>query len=316
MAGLRGQEQLVAVKAEGTYGTYASPGASDVIKCKIPDYSPEVAFTPQEVITGIEIDEPAEPGIAKQSFSVETQMIGPGAAGLTAGTAPRWTRLAASCGFAIADNHPTNFTMTPAQLSTVGGVSILRNIGSANLYTGKGCRGSMKMSGKVGQAIMLTFAMRSLWNDPGAAAFPASPSFESVVAPRLLGATFAWGGYAAVLKSFDLDFGVELEDDESGAAADGVAGFEPGKWAPKISMVVRDTTTAERNWIKKMKDGDTAAVSLVIGSAVGNTHTITMPRVSKTSAKPTSDLLAKMQIEGTLHPSVAGLRDFFSHVMT
>lgn len=316
MAGLRGQEQLVAIKAEGTYGTYTSPGAADVLKCKIPDYTPEVAFTPQEVVTGIEIDEPAEPGIAKKTFSMETQMIGPGSAGLTAGTAPRWTRLAAACGFALADNHPTNFTLTPAQLSTVGGVSVLRNVGNANLYPGRGCRGSMKMSGKVGQAVMLSFAMRSLWTDPSTATFPASPSFETVVAPKLMGATFTWGGYAAVLKSFDLDFGLEIEDDESAAAIGGLAGFEPAKWAPKISMVVRDTAIADRNWIKKMKDGEVAAVSLVIGSAAGNTHTITMPRVSKTSAKPTSDLLAKMQIEGTLHPSAPGLRDFYSHVMT
>lgn len=142
----------------------------------------------------------------------------------------------------------------------------------------RGCRGTVKFSGKVGEAVFAEFDFTGVY-DGAATLAMITPTFESQVPPVLLNAAMTIDAYAAVLESFSIDMGNKIELRPSVNTPDGflsalfVDRNPTGKIDPEMVLA------ATYDFFTKWTTGAVAALNIgPISNGNYNKFTITAPK--------------------------------------
>lgn len=148
----------------------------------------------------------------------------------------------------------------------------------------RGCRGSVKFSGKLGEPVFAEFSFEGVYTEVIDGAMIA-PTFEATVPPVVLGNTLTLDAYAPVAESLSIDLGNTLTLRSSMSATDGYYSALITDRKPTGQMDPEMVTVAAHDFFGKWKSGATAALTFgPIGPVDGyNKFTLSAPKVVYTS---------------------------------
>lgn len=264
---------VVLAKTEATYGTDAAPTASaNAILCEKLSYKPAgLKMAKRESIK-------ATIGALQQIYAgsllevtMDVELKGSG----TAGTAPEMDPLLLACSMASTVVASTSVTYAPASSSQPSATIYIYEDGS--LYKLTGCRGTFKLTAKVGEVPMLSFTMTGHVAGPTDSAL-VSGSYLSTVPPAFVDAPFSIGGYAGIIETLELDIGNKVEMPPDVQATDGYGEIIVGSRDVKGKIDPQATLVATADFWGQFKGGTTMALdSGVVGATAGNQWQLQAP---------------------------------------
>jgi len=267
---------LIAAKAESTYNTDSSPGATDVVR---------VENLEVNLAEGARMHErPALRGTLGQLKHVYGgALVGinfdvPVAGSGTAGTAPEFGDLLKAAGMSETVVADTSVTYEPASSDHDSATIYFYEDGT--LYKATGCRGNVSFNGEAGKYGVLSFSMIGHVTGPTDASL-ISGTFSTVVPPIIESATFTIDSYAATIAALTFDLQNQVVMPPSVNAADSYAAIRIasrdviGSINPEMELV------ATEDFIGNWRSGAAMALSIgTIGGTAGNQWDLTMPAVS------------------------------------
>lgn len=290
-------------KIESPYGT-ATPDAGDAILIEsggLP-FSIKADNHPRKVVRTSPIQEPHVIGARAWAISFQTELKNGG----TAGTPTTFGELIQAAGFLETDNGTTDETYTP--LITNGKSVTLWYYENGQKYTASGVRfGSMKISAKVAERVMVAFEGMGLYAAPADVAIIASPTPDTTEPPVFLGGTFTFNAFAATVRAFELEVSTGLAERRSFSAATGYAGFQHTAFEFKGKVTCEAELVADQPWIANYIAADNAVLDMTIGSTAGNKIDIDGPRCRVESVAFGDDNgIRTVEIGFTMHDSAPG----------
>ena len=147
------------------------------------------------------------------------------------------------------------------------------------IKTARGCRGSVKISGKVGEPVFAEFSFDGVFDSVIDGAM-ISPTFESSVPPILMGTVLSLDAITTlVAESFGIDMGNSLQLRGSMSAADGYLSCLLTDRKPTFSIDPEMTTVAVYDFIGKWKAATVAALTIgPVGTVDYNRFTLSAPK--------------------------------------
>lgn len=265
--------QVILAKVETTYNTDAAPtAASDAVLVSKLSYKPAgLKMAKREAIK-------ATLGTLQQVYAgmlieatIDVEMRGSG----TAGTAPEIDALLQCCGLASTVVAATSVTYAPASSNQASSTIYIYEDGS--LFKITGARGTFKLAAKVGELPMLTFTVTGHLTAPTDVALPTA-SYETTVPPAFVDAPFSVGAYGALIETFDMDMGNQVEMPPEVSAADGYGEVIIGLRDVKGTMDPNATLVATNDFWGQFQAGTTMALDTgVVGTSAGNQWELKMP---------------------------------------
>jgi hypothetical protein len=220
------------------------------------------------------------PGMALAHINFKAELMGRSAA-FAAGNLPYVSPYFRACGFAeTLDVTPGSEKVTykPASSGFPSYTIGLYTDGVIKILSG--ARGAVKFSGSNGEQIFAEFDFIGAYNAAADGAMVV-PTFPSFLPPLLKSSLFSVGGFAPVLKSFEIDMGNKLAPREDLNSASGYKSFmitdrDPrGKFDPEMELV------ATHDWYGRWKAGTTGALNIgAIGATQYNKIKITAPKLA------------------------------------
>jgi len=296
----------------GGYGVDASPAAADAIfLLSPPKFKPNHTSNQVDGITGSASTKTPVGGGTHWDISLEWANKGSGSPGV----APEFGPLLQSCGMKETVVASTSVAYTPdlAQKKS----STLYFYTDGLLYKALGFRGKSSFQGDAGAFGKWSVTGKAIFVAPADAALVASPVFDSTKPVPIVGQTFTFDTYAAILRSFGFDTGVDFNAIPAVGPTYGVSSIEQGKFNVTGSMTVEHTLVAARAWETNLADDDAGgSLSYQMGATAGNITTITAPAVKITDLDKQAnggilDLLATFKMSES-----ASLRDDFTVTYT
>ncbi len=271
-------EKLLLAKIEATYGVDAAPVAINAILAK------DVELTPLEA-------EALERGLVKPylgadesiisgehvliSFKIEYQASG------TAGTAPAWSSLMRSCGFAETITAGTSVEYDLAA-SNYESATLYFNMGK-NLHAMKGARGNVKVSLEKGIPY-LEFNFIGLWVDPTEVS-PVTPVWSTWQKPTPTGvgrtSGFIINGFAGKPYKLSLDVGQDVKFIETLTTQS--VDINQRKANGSVSIEAPDLSV--KDFFSDAKNSVTGALAIQHGQVPGLICKIDCPKVQVASPK-------------------------------
>ncbi len=145
----------------------------------------------------------------------------------------------------------------------------------------RGCRGTYKISGKVGEPVYIDFTFTGVYDSTVDSAL-VSPTFEATVPPVLMGSTLSLDSVTTlVAESFGIDIGNSINLRNSIGAADGYLSALLTSRKPTGSLNPEDLLVAGYDFLSKWKSGNQAALTIgPVAPATGdyNKFTISAPK--------------------------------------
>lgn len=266
---------VVLAKTEATYNTDATPtAASNAILCEKLSYKPaglKMAKRDSIKATIGSLQQIYAGSLLEVSMDVELKGSG------TAGTAPEMDPLLLSCSMASTVVASSSVTYAPASTSQPSATIYIYEDGS--LYKITGCRGTAKLSAKVGEVPMISFTMTGHVSGPTDSALP-SGTYVSTVPPAFIDAPFSVGSYAAIIASLDLDVGNQVEMPPEVQAADGYGEIIIGSRDVKGQIDPQATLVSVADFWGQFKSGTTMALDTgVVGATAGNKWQLNAPAI-------------------------------------
>lgn len=143
----------------------------------------------------------------------------------------------------------------------------------------KGARGTVKFSGKVGEPFYADFDFLGVWDGAVDGALLA-PTYEGTIPPLFLGASFSVAAYAAVVASFDVDFGNKLAARPDVSTVTGVKSIVLTERDPRGKFDPEMATIAGHDFIGRWTAGTPGALICgPVGAVQYNKFTITAPKL-------------------------------------
>jgi hypothetical protein len=278
------QVGIVLVKDEGAnYGVDAAPAAANAIKLLArPTFDLNLQSTERGKLTGgASTGEPII-GAAYWDIVLEFELKGSG----TAGTAPEIDPLLESAGLLGANSPGASETYTPSITSDKS--CTIWWYADGLIYKATGCRGNLTIAGEAGGNIKCTWTGKGLYAVPIAGALVSSPVYQATEGRPLVGATFTYGSYSAVLRAFSIDCGIGVTALPAISSANGISSVELDRFNVTGSMTIGHVLVAARAVENLAVAGASVAFSLALGSA-GNIVTITSAALRKTAVKKASN---------------------------
>lgn len=143
-----------------------------------------------------------------------------------------------------------------------------------------GAMGNLEMNATSGNPVEMSFNFTGKLLETKTLSFP-SPTFPSVVPPRFAGATLTIGGTSYKMSTVGLNLNATVTMREDPAANDDAERSGDGTGYHGAQIVNIDPVftfdpeaSVSKNWIEDALDGDTAALSMVVGDDSNNTMTI------------------------------------------
>lgn len=274
------RRRAIAAKIEGVEGTMEAITVADGgVLAVDPKFEADIKmYERNNVMLGTLSNMQPLPGQQAGSISFNVELKGAGEA-YAANKLPDVSKFIRACGFAETIDITAGaekVTYLPASTGIPSITIWLYEDGMVRkLY---GCRGTVSLSGKIGEPVFAQFKFTGVYGGTDVAAMIA-PTFSSVVPPTVLGANLTIDAYAAICETFSIDMGNEIQLRPSISAAKGylsalMTGRKPtGKLDPE--MVLPTTYDFMGKWIA----GTTAALSIgPVGTANYNRFNLTAPK--------------------------------------
>ncbi len=295
------RKKVLLAKIETTYGTDATPAATDAILTKNLSITPYDGNTVQRDIDrptlGNDISINVAPNI-KVSFDVE--LAGSG----TAGTAPGWGSLLRACGFSETINAATDVVYTP--VSTGYEAATMHYEQDGQLHKVLGARGTVSFELSAGGLPVMKFNFTGLYQKPVAGSVVADLSAFQIPVPvtKANTPTYIIHGYDAIATSLTLDMA-------NNVIHRNVIGEEMVKItdrAPKGQLTIDAPTLAEKDMfalVESHRGVTTGAIQVVHGVTAGNIVQIDAPKTQLQTISPTDlDGVFGYQIDVSYMPDV------------
>lgn len=156
-----------------------------------------------------------------------------------------------------------------------------------------GCRGTFKMTHKVGEPVMFEWEFTGAWTgttDEAASSLGTIP-YQEIDPAAWRNVSFLAGTYAAVIESLTVDAGNDLVPRPSANAATGIASvLLPGR-APTAEIDPEMVLVAEHDFLGRLRAGTVGRLVYGFGSGTGQRLTFGAPRAQYSSV----DLQARLQ---------------------
>ena len=179
------------------------------------------------------------------------------------------------------------YTDAAGTLSPTTGPTATYTIGlwrSGRRKTISGAMGTGVIRAVAGEPCYLDMTYRGV-AQPNTTETPFSPTFDTVVPPRVGATTFTIGGSTYRVPEVRIDMGnnLILRQDVTGVdSASEPTGYRAAyitKRAPTVTVAAEALPFTTKDWYDIYRDGTTAALSLIIGGTVNNTWTIAAPKL-------------------------------------
>jgi hypothetical protein len=276
MAEIRTRRTVLAAKVEVTVGTAETLSAAESLllvydakfDASIPMFDRrlmDASISPFTPIPGTQM--------AKLTFKVEIKGSG------TAGTAPALGLFLKACGMGETLVAVTSATYAP--ISTAYPSLTIAMYRDGLKKSIRGARGTCKVTGKVGEPMMLEFEIQGVYNGVTDVAI-LTPTVETTLPPALLSASFTMHSFAAKVSNVNFDLGNTLTMREDISKAEGFFACLVTSRDPKGSMDPEEELVATHDFYGRWKAGTTGALSMVVGAVAGNICTIAAPKVAYT----------------------------------
>lgn len=220
------------------------------------------------------------PGQKMGKLSFTAEMKGAGAA-YSATVKPAIGKFLRACGFAetiVATAGTESATYLPASTGVPSLTMAMYDDGL--IKTIVGARGTVKIDGKIGEAVIVSFDFQGLYSETVAGAM-LTPTLEATVPPILLNAGLTIGGDAAICESFGVDMGNTITMRSSLNAVNGYisAALTDRKPTAKLDPEMEVTSDAYVNWLA----GTPVALNVgPLGTADYNKFQIAAPKMVTT----------------------------------
>ena len=302
------RKRLIAIEEETTYGTDASPGATDVVLVR------DLNITPQSSdVVGRNLIRPYL-GASQQllantrvecTFSVE--LVGSG----TAGTAPQYGKALKACGLDENTVADTSVTYEPKS-SNFDSITIHYFIDGVR-HRMTGCRGSVSITASVGEIPSLDFTFTGIYVAPDDSAI-LTPTYANQDDPLLFKngntSSFQLLSYAGSLQSFSFDLGNTTTYRELVGGSKEVLITDR---ASTGSVSIEAVTTGTQDYFAAAVDDDSALGNLQFthGNVAGNIVQFTSSKVDIGDVSyGDSDGIAMLEIPYTCVPDSAAGGEF------
>ena len=243
----------LAAKIEATYGTDSTPGpTTDAVRVSERVWS---SINISHAFENLRPDAasgslfelfPAEPGGRVVELEIAWDARGAGAAYASGTTYPEASPLFRSCGLDEAfDATPGDETVTYTPLDTGHESCTIYAYAGSMLFKIVGCRGNLVWPVTAGQLGVMRFRMRGIMESaPSNLALPAF-TYQAVVPEPAAGLGMSVDGtWSPDLISAELDLGANVQQLDSGNAAEGVGEFAISGFAPRYRLQARTPSGA------------------------------------------------------------------------
>jgi len=271
-------------KIESSYQTDAAPvPGTDAILVENPKWSN----------TGLSmIDRPAvRPSLAALqqvyggrlvNLTCDVEVKGSG----TAGTAPEIGALYRMCGMGETIVPATSVTYAPVSdpASHESGTIYIYEDGKLIKLTG--CRGDFDHKFESGKKIVSSFTITGHVSAQTDVALP-SPTLDTTLPIPFNAASFAIGGYSAVISKIDFGMGWKVATPPSVNSADGFGEIMLTERDVNGNIDPQDTLVATKDWLGEFTAGTLMAMATgTLGSTAGNRVAFSWPQVYYRDASP------------------------------
>ena len=158
-----------------------------------------------------------------------------------------------------------------------------------------GAAGNLEMAFTAGNPVALNWTFNGKFLEDNTSYTLPSPTFPTVQPPRFASATLTIGGTAYKISQATLNLNCEVAMREDATSDDDATRSNDGTGYHAACVVNMDPTLTidpeaqtSKSWVQDMLDGDTAALSIVVGSDSNNTMTLSAAAVQVNEA-PSQD---------------------------
>lgn len=298
----------LAVKAETTKGTKNLPavdGTESLFRIFDPQWTAEPRFFDRKTASKTLSRYPHLVGqnVAQFSFSIELRK------NATTNNSDPWHDLLKACGFAFASGVWTLTTDSSAH-STLTLVVWAGSNGATSWRRGlRGCAGSCKLRGKVGEPMMADFVFMGSYDaadsDLLSQMDPLNTITHSTAIPGIFNAvsSMTWGSNADIkFSSFEVDFGQTVSERQDAVATNGISHFAVTDRDVTITLDPEVPLTSAENWYSKMSLGTEVSLAL--------THTQAATASPSVAAATFAFSFPKCQITGLTEGDRNGIKTF------
>ena len=145
------------------------------------------------------------------------------------------------------------------------------------LHKAVGCRGTWSLSMESGNIAVWTFKMKGMWVNPVPADFP-DAVLTDPNPPKVQNLGLTFGSFTPTVKSLSLDIGWNVGTRDSVNATDGIGGIRLSGRTPSGSIDPEMIDPSSFNPWTAWANGDTFALSCLLGSEAGNRMQIQIPK--------------------------------------
>lgn len=275
--------EVILAKVEGTYNTDPTPSAStDAILVMDPSWSNQGArMNDRKAARPSRGQLKRVYGGSLMQLSFTCEIKGPGAA-YSASVRPEIDVLLRCCALAV-----TVDTSVGSEKATYKPVSTPASQESCTIYfyrDGKrfivtGCRGDAEFTLEVGKPAMIKFSFTGHVGTETDTAL-ATPTFDDLEPPPVLGGSFAMGGYAAVVSSLGFKLNNKIATPPNMNASDGYGNIVITERDITGSFDPEDVLVATKAWLAEFKAGTEGALATgVMGATQYNRFKADFPVV-------------------------------------
>jgi|GEM_PF-2416913 len=262
------RNQLLAFKIETTPGTDAVPTESaNAVNCASIEWNldPE---TLQQVEINRYLDDPEVVlGRKLVTFTVKCSLKGSG----TVGTAPQLGAMLQACAYkeTIVALTSVAYNCSSAEADHKTGTAYIWDAG--RLIKIVGCMGNINKALNAGQQGLVTLTFQGKFSSQADATVPASPVFETTVAPIVQSAGITIASWSAgVYRSISFSSGNTIGERKDCNSVDGVKGMFIGGRNVTFQTLVEAELEATKPFLANMLAGTKEKITTTIGSTAGN----------------------------------------------
>lgn len=276
------RRRVIAAKVEGVEGTMEAITVAEAGILGIGvKFEADFKSAPRDIMTNSL--SPLAPLMGGRSvkISFKAEVKGAGVA-YAAGVKPALSPYLRGCGFAETIDATAGAEKATYLPASSGVPSLTIWVYEDGLIKkARGCRGTVKFSGKVGEAVYAEFSFDGVYDSTVDGAMIA-PTFEATIPPVLMGTTLSLDAVTTmVAESFGLDIANEVQLRQSLAAADGFTSALITNRGSNGTLNPEMTLVAAYDFMGKWKSG--AQAELIVGpvtppSGDYNKFTFTAPK--------------------------------------
>lgn len=308
-----GDKGLLIVKKEATYGVDPVPtAAANAIRATNVRINPNPALIQREALRDSLSSLAHAVGGVVMGISFDMELSASGAAG----TAPKHGPLHLAC--RQKETIVVSTSVTYDLNSATQDSATCYFYADGILFKFLGARGNEKLSVTARGLAKFSWDMVGLYSAITDVAIPSGAAFDSVVeVPSAIALTL--GGYAAIMRSYNIDYGNVVEAHVDLNATDGIKSIWLARGRAKMDMEVEAVTEASHTFWANAKAGTEVALGgNTLGGTAGKKLQITAPKVQYEQINMT-ELEAKIRgysISAKLNPSTDLLSDEVSKIYT